>query len=86
MDPYKASRENSAFEISAQLALDEGGDWVIALSGAGEKRLELLAYDLVQDRVLGLSASIGLPVAIQRLASAKRCVASWPTQSISSVS
>ena len=48
MKPQEAMGEDPAFEVRAELPLDESGHRSIAFSGAREEGLELLANDGVQ--------------------------------------
>ena len=48
MKPQEAMREDPAFEVRAELPLDEAGHWTVAFAGAREEGLELLADDSVQ--------------------------------------
>jgi hypothetical protein len=52
-EPQEAVGEDPAAKVRAQLLLDEAGHRTIALPGAGEEALELLANDCVQLRLLG---------------------------------
>ncbi len=49
----KALCEDAAVEMGAELALDEARHRCVLLAGADQEGLELLADDLVQERLLG---------------------------------
>jgi hypothetical protein len=60
-DPGEATSEAAALEVSSELPLDEArvAATVFALQrGLGEHGLEVLAHDLVQDRLLRIARSI----------------------------
>ena len=54
----KAASENAAVEIRAELAFDEPGHRSPLLACIGEKGLEVLSYDLVEQCLLGLVAFV----------------------------
>jgi hypothetical protein len=58
VEPKETTGEDATREIGAQLALDEAGHGVLALAGAREEGLELLADDLVQQGLLGAVACV----------------------------
>ncbi len=58
MDTQKAVGEHTAFEIGADLALDEAGHGRTIAPRSGEEGLELLPDDFVKERLLGLVAFV----------------------------
>ncbi len=50
----KASSEDSAIEVGAQLALHEASDWRALLVRIGKEGLEILSDDFVEQRLLRL--------------------------------
>ena len=54
----KTVREYAALEIGSQFSLDETGDGRALLSCAGQEGFELLADDLVEERLFGLVAFV----------------------------
>jgi hypothetical protein len=59
--------EHSTSEIGAELALDEAGDQTTLFLGGGEKGLEVLLYDAVENGVLRLA-----PLVRERIGQAAR--------------
>ena len=58
MHAQEAMGEHPALEIGAQLSFDETGNRLTPLARVGEKRLELFADDLMQERLLRLAAFV----------------------------
>jgi hypothetical protein len=54
--------EDSTGEEGAELALDEAGDHATLIAGEGEKGLEVVLQDAVEDGVLG-----GAPLVLRRV-------------------
>jgi hypothetical protein len=54
----KASSQDSAAEVGAQLALNEAGDRSALLARVGEEALEVLSHDFVEQCLLGLVALV----------------------------
>jgi hypothetical protein len=61
-DAEKAVGEDSTGEEGAELALDEAGDHATLIAGEGEKGLEVVLQDAVEDGVLG-----GAPLVLRRV-------------------
>jgi len=55
----EAVGEDAAAEKRPELALDEAGHGAVALPGAGEEGLELLAHDGVEHGLVGASTGVG---------------------------
>ena len=54
-DAEKAPAEEAAVEEGSELALDEAGNHPTVFPGRGEKGLEVVLHDAVENRVLGLA-------------------------------
>ena len=50
--------QDAALEEATQLPLDESGHGVPPLLAADQERLELLAHDLIEHSVLGLTPAV----------------------------
>jgi hypothetical protein len=58
VDPDETSGEHAAVEVGTQLSLHESRDGCTLLTSPGEERLELLANDFVEQRLLRLVALV----------------------------
>jgi hypothetical protein len=58
MDAQETMRQHPALEVCAQLSLDETGNRLTPLASVGEKRFEMFADDLIQERLLRLAAFV----------------------------
>jgi hypothetical protein len=59
MDPEESVGQDPAFEKPPELSFDEPRRWAIAVTRAGQERLELFGDDLVQDGFVGPAGSVG---------------------------
>ena len=58
MHAQKSVGENSALQKAPELSFDEARRWATAVAGPGEKRLELLRDNLVQDSFVCPAGSV----------------------------
>jgi hypothetical protein len=58
VDAQEAMGEHAALEVRTNLALDEASDGSTRRTGAREERLQILADDAMEERLLGLVAFV----------------------------